>query len=128
THSLSKEEAALLLRLPAKARTLKKHRALLERLAEQNVIRWTFPVAISHDPLKGLPDAPVVGRLRSALSPAGRGKQLAQLEELFTAATEHAPKRHEGRTYGGRGLVYEECRRSLDLELSEAMRARVAGP
>ncbi len=124
THSLSKEESSLLLRLPAKARTLKKHRELLGRLAEQNVIRWTFPVAISHDPLKALPPAPVVQQLRTALE----AKHLPEVEKLFTQATEHAPKRHEGRTYGGRGLVYEECRRSLDLELSEAMRARVAGP
>ncbi len=56
------------------------------------------------------------------------GEKLARLEQAFTAATQHAPKRHEGRTYGGRGLVYEECRRTVELELSEAMRARVAGP
>lgn len=53
---------------------------------------------------------------------------MGEIEKLFTEATQHAPKRHEGRTYGGRGLVYEECRRSLDVELSDAMRARVAGP
>ena len=54
--------------------------------------------------------------------------RLAALESAFTALTQHAPKRHEGRTYGGRGLVYEECRRGLTLELSDAMRARVERP
>lgn len=145
THALSSEEAALLQRLqdrgPVKARTLRKHRDVLERLASQDVIRWSFPVAISHDPLKELPTTAAVAEVRrkvEALSPAGRGSQsvqsdglgtqLAELEAAFTTATQHAPKRHEGRTYGGRGLVYEECRRSVDLELSSAMRERVAAP
>ncbi len=143
THALSAEEAKLLLLLqekgPLKASRLRKHRALLERLAAQDIIRWSFPVAISHDPLKALPAAPAIDAVRACLaalqSPhpdarplGGEGGRLAKLEDAFVAATQHAPKRHEGRTYGGRGLVYEECRRAVDLELSDAMRARVQGP
>jgi hypothetical protein len=66
--------------------------------------------------------------LRGSAQGERLGGALAGLEAAFTAATQHAPKRHEGRTYGGRGLVYEECRRSLDLTLSSAMLARVERP
>ncbi len=120
THALTKEEAALLKKLatPRKAKTLP--RALLESLASRGVVRATFPVAISHRPLARLP-APYV--LKTPVGPPGEA-----LEQHFTALTQHAPKRHEGRTYGGRGLVYEECRRALDFELSDAMRRRVARP
>ena len=140
THALSSEEAKVLLRLqaggPMKARRLP--RAVIEKLAQQDIVRWTFPVAIGHEPLKDLPSVEVIRACVTALSPhplgesdgggGGVGAKLERLEQAFTAATQHAPRRHEGRTYGGRGLVYEECRRDVDLELSEAMRAKIAGP
>jgi hypothetical protein len=203
-------------------------KAAVERLAAQHVVRWTYPVAISHQPLAavaelpgaeavvqglraldslsrarvslaaplraaapprrsarvvrslhapaassaeagaphgratpdavsqcspggvGLPAGAAPRRVAGVGSPAGAepsarglapgdplpgrwdpdavGEHLAVLERAFTAATAHAPSRHAGRTYGGRGLVYEECRRAVDLELSDAMRARVAAP
>lgn len=114
-------EAALLQRLvtPRKAKTLKRHWPLLESLRARGVVRWTFPVAISHDPLKSVPSLPR-GEALGAGTPA--------FEARFTALTAHAPRRHEGRTYGARSLAYEECRRAVDFELSEAMRARVSRP
>ncbi len=110
--------------------------ALLERLTNQNIVRLTFAVAISHDPLRFLPQrAPPVVRVKKALSKvdsaagtAKLGAALVGLEKVFTEATGAAAKRHEGRTYGGRGLVYEECRRSLELSLSPAMLEQVAQP
>jgi hypothetical protein len=108
--------------------------AVAEALALQNLVRWTFPVAISHDPLARLPDAPVVASVRSevaglsGLDAATLGLRLGELSARFEEATAVAARRHAGQTYGGRGLVYEECRRDLDLELSRAMRVRVEAP
>lgn len=118
TYALTASDAALLTKLetPRRAKTLP--RAQLESLAERGIIRWTFSVSISHEPLKRLPVSLAVPKL----------SELADLEARFTELTRHAPKRHEGRTYGGRGLVYEECRRDLSLTLSEAMWARVSRP
>ncbi len=118
TYTLSGSDAALLAKLekPRKAKSLP--RAQLESLAERGIIRWTFPVSISHDPLKYVPVSLKAPRLN----------ELGALEERFTALTAHAPKRHEGRTYGGRGLVYEECRRDIQLTLSDAMWSRVSRP
>jgi hypothetical protein len=139
THALTADEAALLLRLQTRGATVArrligrsaKRREALERLAASDVVKWSFPVAISHDPLRALPPTPAVEEVRALVASLGGpelGAQLGRLESAFSAATQHAPKRHEGRTYGGRGLVYEECRRDVELELSDAMRARVARP
>ncbi len=79
THALTGDEAKLLLLLqekgPRKASKLRAHREVLERLAAQDVVRWTFPVAISHDPLKSLPQTAEVidvkARLAALTSPLG---------------------------------------------------------
>ncbi len=111
-------------------------KSLLARLALQKVVRFTYPVAIAHDPLSALPArTPQVARVKAALArvqasagTAKLGAALSKLETAFTDITSEAAKRHEGRTYGARGLVYEECRRSLSLSLSPAMLAQVAEP
>jgi hypothetical protein len=183
--TLTREEAALLRRLQDEGplrytRVPAKQRALLESLAEANVVRIAFPVAISAEPFRALPPpvrraaAPVLDALAALRDPGGAGARgesnppagnrsepqehlkygfsapssdqhpfdsafgsaqgerlnglLARLETAFTAQTLHAPKRHEGRTYGGRGLVYEECRRAIELTLSPQMLARIARP
>ncbi|MDX2014503.1 MAG: lantibiotic dehydratase [Myxococcaceae bacterium] len=139
SYRLTADEARLLERLqvrgPLVARRLsRKARAIAEALAAQNLIRWTFPVSISADPLARLPDAPVVSAFRahvdglSGLDAATLGSRLDALSTEFEAATAHAAKRHEGQTYGGRGLVYEECRRAVELELSRSMRERIEAP
>lgn len=114
--------------------------ALLEELVDQNVLRCSFPVAISAQPLAQVtPSSPeakaLVRTVDEALEQVNRaagteqlGAALAALEGRFTEVTQHAPSRHAGRTYGGRGLVYEDCRRALDLTLSPQMLARVAEP
>jgi Lantibiotic dehydratase, N terminus len=43
------------------------------------------------------------------------------LEDYFTRVTGEAATRFEGRTYAGRTLVYEECRRDLELEIGREM-------
>lgn len=145
SYSLSAEEAAVLKLLqerggPVRAGRLgRQQRLVLEQLAQRNMVRWTFPVAIGHDPLSRLPATQAMTQVRAGLRalsrlPGGAEREtaldaaLARLDESFTAATSQAPERHHGRTYAGRGLVYEECRRAVDLELSPAMRERIAGP
>jgi hypothetical protein len=47
--------------------------------------------------------------------PADLDAALGALEETFTRLTGTAPTRSGGTTYGARTLVYEDCRRDLDL-------------
>jgi hypothetical protein len=42
---------------------------------------------------------------------------LEQVDEAFSAITSAAPTRKGGKMYGGRTLLYTDCRRALDLEL-----------
>lgn len=49
---------------------------------------------------------------------------LDDLDTVFGTLTRTAPTRNEGRTYGGRTLVYHDARRALDVEFgSELLRA-----
>ncbi|OLT24612.1 hypothetical protein BJF83_06405 [Nocardiopsis sp. CNR-923] len=48
---------------------------------------------------------------------AGLAKALDSLDSLFTEITESASTRNEGRTYGGRTLVYHDTSRDLDIEV-----------
>jgi hypothetical protein len=43
--------------------------------------------------------------------------RLAELDETFSALTSAAPTRRGGKMYGGRTLLYTDCRRALDLDL-----------
>jgi hypothetical protein len=119
-------------------------RALLARLIADGLVRCTFPVALSLDPaapwrkrLKGRKNSAgqALSRIEAAraavAAAAGSdrlGGALLDLEAAFTAEAGVAAKRHEGRTYGGRGLVFEECRRAGELALSEPMRRVLAEP
>jgi len=44
-------------------------------------------------------------------------ESLDGLDETFSAITSAAPTRKSGKMYGGRTLLYTDCRRALDLEL-----------
>ncbi len=122
--------------------------SLLEKLERDGAVRWEFPVAIAHDP--AAPWRAALGRVRDAAARAALTEPLQELdrakaavaesageperlepalrslEETFERLTGAAAKRHEGRTYGGRGLVYEECRRDVTLTLGPEAIARVA--
>jgi hypothetical protein len=120
----------LRVKLPLKLPTSFKRVPRWMRGPVESACTVSFPVAICAQPLERLPKEaqPVRDALAALDGPHALNEKLETLERAFTGLTQHAPKRHEGRTYGGRGLVYEECRRALDLELSDAMRARVARP
>jgi len=54
---------------------------------------------------------------RAAGSAEALEHALRELEETFTRTTGRATTRADGQLYAGRTIVYEDCRRDLDLEL-----------
>lgn len=53
---------------------------------------------------------------------------LADLESTFTDLTGVASTRSEGKTYAGRTLVYEDCRRDLEVEIGPELLQSLSGP
>ena len=76
-----------------------------------------FPAAAGLDALARGRDA-VAGAFMDAgrLAPA-----LAALDQVFVEATGSAASRNDGQTYGGRTLVYPECRRDLSASLGQGL-------
>jgi hypothetical protein len=108
----------------------------LRRLCAQGLLRWTFPVTVSHHPgaVAGGAACAVVARfdahrqtLQEVAGDCDRlGAAIEVLEHDFTAMTHMPAKRHAGRTYAGRGLVYEDCRRDISLSIGAAALSRFA--
>lgn len=110
----------------------------LRSLWADGLVRWEFSVCIGHDPAapwRALGGAPALARAdaaradvaRAAGCPAALDASLARLEAEFVSLTNRPAYRNPGRTYAGRGLVYEECRRDVTLELGPAAVERI-GP
>jgi hypothetical protein len=123
----------------------------LERLAETQRISWGFPVpagdpwperalqaqlaqidqpalrAAALEPLESLLEA----RARVAAA-RGNPTQLQngrlQLEETFTRVSGRAAEHNSGQAYGGRGIVYEDCKRDMTLEIGEPLREQLHPP
>jgi hypothetical protein len=55
-------------------------------------------------------------------------RALEHLEETFTALTGKAANRAEGKTYAGRTLVYEDCRRDIEVNLGPALLEELGRP
>jgi len=124
-------------------------RRLLEALAGRGLVQWGFDLAIESRPLEhlraqveALPSRARRTTLkavqslerarrkveRAAGDPQKLSAALSSLERAFTRVTGEAATRSEGETYAGRTLVYEECRRALQLEAGEGLRALLAAP
>ena len=123
---------------------------LLARWQQLNIIKWGFEVDVQLYPERGLRSAlqgigdthlrlEVLGRLdeleqaRDEIASAAGNPQLLdpalqRLEEIFTRITGAAATRLEGRTYAGRTLVYEDCRRDLSLEVGPELLRRIGPP
>jgi len=124
--------------------------AVLEAFASQGLIAWEFAVPLEAYPertLRGL-----LGRIedeslrRGALSrldeleaaraavssAAGDAERLASaienLEEVFTRLTGEASTRGSGKTYAARTLVYEDCRRDIDVTIGRDVVGELAAP
>jgi hypothetical protein len=121
---------------------------MLANLQTNGLLRWTFQIplsptperslrdlllAIEEEPLReravALLDGVIGGReavVRAAGDPEALERALGDLDAAFTRATERAATRGDGELYAGRTLVYEDCRRDLDLELGTPLLAELA--
>ncbi len=112
---------------------------LLEQLVAANLIVWAFEVPLDSYPerklralLKRIDDpqlaAPALAMLdeleharervaQAAGNPAQLDQAIGALESTFTRLTETDATRLAGQIYAARTLVYEDCRRHIDVEL-----------
>lgn len=114
---------------------------LLESLEEKGVIAWTLELPIILHPdqalrraLEKIEDNGLRAHALGMLEPLERARAtveaaagdcerldsaMAQLEDTFTKLTGMAPTRPgvEGKAYSSRTLVYEDCRRDVEVEL-----------
>jgi hypothetical protein len=116
---------------------------VLADLEAQDLIIWRFAIPLEPYPDEALRaqlsvirddearagaiaalDALVAGRDKVAASAGDAARldtALGDLEETFTGLTGQEPTRSPGRMYGARQLVYEDCRRDLDMTLGEPL-------
>jgi hypothetical protein len=121
---------------------------MLADLHAKGAIRWAFQIPLSLTPertlrelLLAIEDEPLreralallgeMERARDAVAQAAGNagaleKALADLEAAFQRATGRTATRGAGQLYAGRTLVYEECRRDLDLTLGEPFLNEIA--
>ncbi len=101
-------------------------REVLDRLEGRGIVRWEFPVTVSHEPDRQWRTELRAQRddvARTAGDPVALGRALESLEVAFEARTKTASRR------GGiwaRSLVFEECRRSISMDLGTAAVERIA--
>ncbi|HSY50250.1 MAG TPA: lantibiotic dehydratase [Thermoanaerobaculia bacterium] len=101
-------------------------RAVLERLAARGIVRWEFPVMVSLEPDRQWRTELREKRddvARAAGDPIALGRALESLDLEFETRTKTAPRR--GGTWA-RSLVFEECRRSISMDLGTAAVERIA--
>jgi hypothetical protein len=65
---------------------------------------------------------------RAAGDPPALETAMSELEASFTRLTGAAPRRHHGKLYAARGLVYEECRRDVEVSLGPQVLAALSTP
>ena len=116
---------------------------LLHALADAGVIWWRWSVSMEVNPEIGLRHAiesiedrlpreralAVLDRLESrrrdvassAGAMPGLAKALAALDQEFYEITGKAATRNPGSTYASRMLVYEDCRRDLNIRISDKL-------
>ncbi|MBY0589284.1 lantibiotic dehydratase family protein [bacterium] len=112
-------------------------RGILERLVREGILRWEFPVSVSLEPERLWRTAAVnidMDALSAKRDDVARasgdhiklGQAMKSLENEFERRTGVAAWRNSGQTYAGRGLVFEECRRAISMDLGRATIERVA--
>jgi lantibiotic biosynthesis dehydratase-like protein len=124
--------------------------ALLEDLCRRRIVIWTLEVPLELHPDRTLeeqllrvePQEPreralrALGELResrrkvalAAGNARALGEALRGLEETFTRLTGLAPFHNAGRTYAARTLVYEDCRRAVEVRFGPQLMARLGPP
>jgi len=124
---------------------------MLEELANQRLIRWTLdvpttggqPEVLARATLMQLRDSPARQRAiamldeldasREAVSqgagdPDALDQAIDGLEGTFTRLTGREAVRNHGKTYAGRTIVGEDCRRGAELSLGPALWERLSAP
>ena len=117
--------------------------AELERLARENLITWgiELPAELEHperwlrETLAGIEDPELRARALEPLDrleaardrvsaaagdPLALEISVAQLEQEFRDITKLSEKRGHGKTYAGRQIFFEDCRRAIDLRIGRA--------
>ncbi len=122
---------------------------VLEYLRGQGVILWTFEVPLGARPeqelarlLDRVADETLRESARARLAsleaarrevaqaedPQSLDHALAQLETTFTQVTGRASSRAAGQMYAGRALIYEDCRRDIEVDLGPALNVELGPP
>ena len=124
---------------------------LLDELASRGLVTWTIelptddlhPERHLRGQLDKVADEPArtralavldqleAGRAtieRAAGDPVALDAALGSLETSFVELTGVAATRREGETYAGRTIVYEDCRRDVELEIGVAVREALSAP
>jgi hypothetical protein len=123
---------------------------ILEVLNSRDLITWTLDVALSLHPERSLrrqlerveddslrtPALRMLDELEAARASvaqaAGDAAQLDEaignLEETFTRLTGADSTRAGGRTYAARTLVYEDCRRDIELDIGTELMESLGAP
>jgi hypothetical protein len=65
---------------------------------------------------------------RAAGNPRQLDQAMKELESTFTSVTNRAATKSAGKNYAGRTLVYEDCRRDIDVRIGEAALHSVDAP
>jgi hypothetical protein len=68
------------------------------------------------------------GVVRAAGDAQALESAMRELEGTFTRLTGSAARHHLGQMYAARGLVYEDCRRSVDAQFGSELTARLGPP
>jgi hypothetical protein len=125
--------------------------AILAQLRATRRIIWTFEVAAEEwhperalrQQLERISDAAARQTALAALARLEEAREgvaqaagdverldqaLAHLEATFTELTGKAANREEGKTYAARALVYEECRRDIEVELGPTLLEELGHP
>lgn len=120
---------------------------IIERLRRKRWLSWTFDLPVSPRPeqelrrfLEQIDDETlrasclvVLAQLESGMENVRGARDamqlctaLSALDQTFAQLTGSSPTRNEGRTYGGRTLVYSDCRRDIEFSIGADIFAALA--
>ncbi len=96
-------------------------RATLDRIGDPDARQSSFAIFEQIDAAKHSVES-------AAGDPEKLNASFDHLERVFTGLTAAEATRHPGKTYAGRTLVYEDCRRDLKISLGPELLKELAAP
>jgi hypothetical protein len=109
------------LEVPLESRPERTLRRLLERIGDETLRRPALNALTEMEHARS-------AVARAAGDPEQLDQALEQLETTFTQLTGAGATRSAGKTYAARTLVYEDCRRDIELELGSAILDALSEP